>query len=571
MYFIFENRYMAFYSRNLLLSLRNSWKSANSVCNQPPLSSLIWQTLTSLGIRATRRVQRGGNYLRQRTSLTTRPIANLRRTRSEIPNKVKTKRVIYGNLLNIQSHTSCDRATLLRVNNARHGSRNLDNLVMVKTTKPGPTLPKTTPNCMVLNARLLVKPDVSSGLSTDLSSNKIDICIVSETWLNSRVSSHLVCPDGYTILRKDRGNQRTGGGVALICRNDWKIKRLEFESDFECLWSEVFTTNCKYFIASLYHPPDPVYAESDLLAHLTETCELILAGEPNARIIISGDINHLNIRDLISQHNLKQLVTKSTRGDKILDVFLTNSPHLWKTPVVFKSLVRSDHLSVMVSTNQPARPERRYVSLRDVREHRKLDLQHKLEAFDWSLIDSCVNLDEATNLLSDSLKRMHDESGPLIKIKVSSRDPPYMTPLIKYLCRKRNKNIKKGHEHDLQERINNLIRKNQMQSICEDNKKHETGSKKWWDTVHKITGRKRGSQNVSSILSPSAINQYFKEINTDPAYSIPQRIPIPPGTRIPALEVHTVQRFLAQQKRTQLVQMGFPVGSGETSPTSSLR
>ena len=143
---------------------------------------------------------------------------------------------------------------------------------MVKTTKPGPTLPKITPNCMVLNARLLVKPDASSGLSTDLSSNKIDICIVSETWLNSRVSSHLVCPDGYNILRKDRGNQRTGGGVALICRNDWKIKRLEFESGFECLWSEVFTTNSKYFIASLYpDPPHPVYAESDLLAHLTET------------------------------------------------------------------------------------------------------------------------------------------------------------------------------------------------------------------------------------------------------------------------------------------------------------
>ena len=127
---------------------------------------------------------------------------------------------------------------------------------------------------------------------------------------------------------------------------------------------------------------DPVYAESDLLAHLTETCELILTGEPNTRIIIAGDINHLNIRDAISQRKLKQLVTKPTRGDNILDVFLTNSPHLWKTPVVFMSLVRSDHLSVMGSTDQPARPERKYVSFRDVRERRKLDLQHKLEAFD---------------------------------------------------------------------------------------------------------------------------------------------------------------------------------------------
>ena len=123
------------------------------------------------------------------------------------------------------------------------------------------------------------------------------------------------------------------------------------------------------------------------MAHLTETCELIFASEPNARTIIIGDINHLNIRDLISQHNLKQLVTKSTRDDKILDVFLTDSSHLWKTSVVFKSLVRSDHLSVKVSASQPARPERRYVSFRDVREHHKLALQHKLEGFDchWKL------------------------------------------------------------------------------------------------------------------------------------------------------------------------------------------
>ena len=166
---------------------------------------------------------------------------------------------------------------------------------------------------------------------------------------------------------------------------------------------------------------------------------------------------------------------------------------------------------------------------------------------------------------------MHDESCALIKIKISSRDPPYMTPLIKYLCRKRNKHVKKRHEYDLQERINNLIRENQMQSICKENRKYETGSKKWWDTVHKITGRKCGSQNISSILSPSAINQYFKKISTDPAYSIPQPIPRPPGTRIPALEIHTVQRFLAQQKRTAPGQDGLPIGCGELSPTSWLR
>ena len=133
---------------------------------------------------------------------------------------VTIKRVNYGNILSIQNHTSCDRTTPLRVNKARHGSRNFHNLVILKTTKPESTLPKITPNCTALNAHSLVKPDATSGLSTGFSSNKIDICIVSETWLNSRVSSHVAYPDGYTILRTNRRNQRTGGIVALILTDD---------------------------------------------------------------------------------------------------------------------------------------------------------------------------------------------------------------------------------------------------------------------------------------------------------------------------------------------------------------
>jgi hypothetical protein len=94
--------------------------------------------------------------------------------------------------------------------------------------------------------------------------------------------------------------------------------------------------------------PDPEYSESEFPDHLSDSCEQILLTEPIARLIIAGDINQLRIQDLCNQHNLEQLVKKSTRGPRILDMFLTNCPHLWKQPTVFKGLVRSDHLAVMV-------------------------------------------------------------------------------------------------------------------------------------------------------------------------------------------------------------------------------
>ena len=112
---------------------------------------------------------------------------------------------------------------------------NANNLITVKLFKPGCTLPRIIPSCTVLNARSLVKPDAAAALYTDLRTNKIDLCFVSETCLNNKLVSSLRCPDGDAILRKDRSDLRTGGGVVIISRNDWMIKRLDFQNDFGCV------------------------------------------------------------------------------------------------------------------------------------------------------------------------------------------------------------------------------------------------------------------------------------------------------------------------------------------------
>ena len=55
---------------------------------------------------------------------------------------------------------------------------------------------------------------------------------MSETWLHRNIHSQLVCPSGYTIVRKDRSDSRAGGEVAIACRNDWKIATLDNNSIF---------------------------------------------------------------------------------------------------------------------------------------------------------------------------------------------------------------------------------------------------------------------------------------------------------------------------------------------------
>ncbi len=72
---------------------------------------------------------------------------------------------------------------------------------------------------MVINARSLAKPDACSALYLELNSHNVDLGIVTETWLKSTIPSQVVCPDGFTVIRKDRPYGWQGGGVAVFCRH----------------------------------------------------------------------------------------------------------------------------------------------------------------------------------------------------------------------------------------------------------------------------------------------------------------------------------------------------------------
>ena len=201
---------------------------------------------------------------------------------------------------------------------------------------------------------------------------------------------------------------------------------------------------------------------------MSDCCEQVLSSDPDARIVIAGDINQLDINTLISQHNFQQLVKSFTRGQKILDVFLTNCPHLWKQTSVFKSLVRSDHLSILVMPRIVVKPFRKTVSFRDVREHRKLCMDKKMDQFDWERFTISDDPSDNVRRLSETLFLMFNECFPVIKVRMSSRDPPYMSPLVKHLCKIRKKNTRSHREsenHVLQERINELIRAEQIRAV----------------------------------------------------------------------------------------------------------
>jgi hypothetical protein len=114
----------------------------------------------------------------------------------------------------------------------------------------------------------------------------------------------------------------------------------------------------------------------------------------------------------------------------------------------------------MVAPQTLAKAERKHVLFRDVREHRKIEMEKRLKEYSWTSVNNTRDASEAVSILTDAIGSMYNHCFPLIKVKVSSRDPPYMTPLVKHLCKMRNRQIGMGISPELQEKINILIREN---------------------------------------------------------------------------------------------------------------
>ena len=203
---------------------------------------------------------------------------------------------------------------------------------------------------------------------------------------------------------------------------------------------KIITKNSVFSVAAIYHPPgDYSYDAKELIDYLIDSCEQILLRDPNMNIIIAGDINKLNIHDLLSQQSLIQMVKTPTRCNNILDVFITNVPHYWKKVQVRKGLLRSDHDIIITSQKDAIKAERTNLFFRDVRDHRKQKMFNDLDSVDYwtEIINGELSSDEMATQFYETLWPKFETCFPLIKVRSSSRDPPFMSPLVTHLLKKR--------------------------------------------------------------------------------------------------------------------------------------
>ena len=98
-------------------------------------------------------------------------------------------------------------------------------------------------------------------------------------------------------------------------------------------------------------------------------------------------------------------------------------PNFWNKAKVIKSLVRSDHLAVLLKPVVKVKATRKTVEFRDLREHNKLKMLRKMDDFQRDTITNgttCPN--EMINNFYNKIWPIFDECFPVVKTRVSSRD-----------------------------------------------------------------------------------------------------------------------------------------------------
>ena len=154
--------------------------------------------------------------------------------------------------------------------------------------------------------------------------------------------------------------------------------------------------------------------------------------------MLCGDFNRLNISRWASQFKLKQLVDKVTRGDRTLDLVITNLASLYdKNSVeILPPFVLSDHNAVVLRPKARVHPRtgasRKLVPRRDTRDSKKRELGRYFNSIDWSVLES-ANCEDQARLFED-LVNIGLDIIMLVKFsKLYVNDHPWVTPKFKSL------------------------------------------------------------------------------------------------------------------------------------------
>ena len=405
--------------------------------------------------------------------------------------------------------------------------------------------------CSLVKTKNRVRAAVA--IESDMNRNDVDICIVSETHLKAEIPDSVVCIPNYNIFRRDRdyssSDLRPKGGIAIYVRENLNVVDIYKSEQYEliCLTLRLPSQHM-LFVCGTYHPPKPTYTANDFMQYLINIVDNALEKQPGMAIVIGGDVNQLKISELCLMTGWEALVDFPTRGEAILDNVLTNRPDLFGKCVPYNISIKTDHTAVILPAGTKLKPVRTNVRIRDCRKHRKNHLYRALADESWDDILNSSDVNLAVYNLERTIQMHMDRCMPFKMVCMSSRDPVWMTPLIKLLMREKSRITPKNTDRigEINWRILEIINHNRRTLLSVP-----VGSGEWWKNVDYISQRRRKSINVNldrHLLVE--LNDYFANLCQDTSYVEPTPVLIGDDVNVPEISEIQVWNNLKHLKKT---------------------
>ena len=191
-------------------------------------------------------------------------------------------------------------------------------------------------------------------------------------------------------------------------------------------------------VGALYHPPKPLYGAIDLLEYIEASVAYLLQNFADAHFILAGDLNQMSDNEVVIRTGMSSLVTQPTRRNSNLDrLYVSDFDYPGVT--VVQSVVTSDHKAIVAYNGANRFKVSQTCRVCSCRRHTASQNARFSASMPGPIHIANSHGDpevEFGKLYADLLKSLNT-LYPVRKVSVTSADPPYVTPSVKHMLRRK--------------------------------------------------------------------------------------------------------------------------------------
>ena len=304
--------------------------------------------------------------------------------------------------------------------------------------------------------------------------------------------------------------------------------RLDYDSDLEYQFIELKSRKRNILVGSMYRPPQS--KEKEFLKDYSKLTEII-GHQKDKEIVIGIDHNmdflkaskHTNTQKFLEYNleiNLLPVITKPTRitdtSATLIDNILISSKlqQAYYSGIIISNM--SDHLPTVIKLTNVKQDtkQQQTVTYRKINEENIRLINEDLQGYNWEEILEKTGTDDSFSILHETLIMSMNKHMPLKTKKLTKKDTskePWITKGIEKCIKKQRQLYKisigkkatnKDHQKykEYRSMLQRLKRKAKMDHYQEKCQRYKNETRKLWDVINTITGKKRNRDTMIESL-----------------------------------------------------------------------